>query len=316
MQMAIVNPGAHNAETPQLRAQLEAAMPRLQVCVTPTPERLAWVGEELRQKPAELLIVVGGDGTVGTLLTHFANEGLLEHLPPLLVLPVGRLHTIASVLTGTDDPARTLRRILYAWGKGVRRIRRVPVLRARIGNGVPQWGITASLGVPARLHRDIRAQNIGKRVGLGGLLRKVALQTQDPARFLPIVGPFTSEPSPLTLPAFTAGVLSALPGFFGVVQPFADVQSLAVESVHAVFSELGPMATQASLPGLLRGLMGAPHVWHGELTDLGWQNGEDPDVVVLDGEDLLVPPGARVDLSVGARVKMVCWRDLPLPPRD
>ncbi len=310
---ALLNPQAGNAQAADLRDAFAAAGPRLRLTVAEHPDAIDALVADLQQHPVELLFVAGGDGTVSQLVTRFARAGQLDAMPPLLVLPVGRMHTIASALTGTDNPAKMLPRILYSWGKGVRRIRRVPVLRARIGDLPEAWGLTASLGVPGRLHRDIRAQKLGAHVGLAGLLGRVAMQPLGPERFEAIVGPFESEPEQLTLPGFTAGVMSALPGFFGMVNPFPGVTGLSQTGVHAVFSELGPMATQASLPGLLLGRMGPPHVWHGELTRLAWRNGDLADVVVLDGEDLPVAPQARVELEAAARVRLVVWRDLPLP---
>ena len=313
MLAALLNPTAGHAKSPKLTRALAAAGPRLRLTVADHVQQIDDLVRDIAQNPVELLVIAGGDGTVGQVRTRLGTAGMWETMPPLLILPVGRLHTIASAVTGSDDAGETLTRILYAWGKGVRRIRRVPVLQVRIDGGAPRWGLTASLGAPGRLHRDIRAQKFGDRMGLAGLLAKVAVQPFEPERFEPIVGPFTSEPEPLTLPAFTAGVLSALPGFFGMVQPFPGVDSLSDVGVHAVFSELGPMATQASLPGLLLGRMGPPHVWHGDLTALTYSNGELPDVVVFDGEDLPVPPGATVEFVATARARIVVWRDLPLP---
>ncbi len=316
MLAALLNPQAGNAQAVDLREALAAAGARLRLTVAEHPDAIDRMVVDLAANPAELLIIAGGDGTVSQVLTRFARAGQLDALPPLLMLPVGRLHTIASALTGSENPATMLTRILYSWGKGVRRIRRVPVLRAQIGDLPEAWGLTASLGAPGRLHRDIRAQKLGAHMGLAGLLAKVAVQPFEPERFEAIVGPFDAEPEPLTLPGFTAGVMSALPGFFGMVSPFPGVDGVAVHGVHAVFSELGPMATQASLPGLLLGRMGPPHVWHGELTKLAWRNGAVPDVVVLEGEDLPVAPFAPVSIEVGARVRVVVWRDLPLPAAD
>ena len=313
---ALLNPLAAHAQAAELRQVLAGVGPRLRLTVADEPAAIDGLIADLRQNPAELLVIAGGDGTVSQVLTRFARAGQLETMPPLLFLPVGRMHSIASALTGTGNPAKMAGRMLFSWGKGVRRIRRVPVIRARIGDQPDVWGVTASLGAVGRLHRDIRRQKFGARTGLGGLLAKVAVQSFEPDRFEAIVGPFDSEPEPLTLPGFTAGVMSALPGFFGMINPFPGVDGLSQSGVHAVFSELGPMATQASLPGLLLGRLGPPHVWHGELTRLAWRNGELPDVVVLDGEDLPVEPHAPVCLDATARVRMVVWRDLPLPAAD
>ncbi len=313
MLAALLNPSAGNAQAADLREAFAAAGPRLKLTIADQPDAIDGLVADLAQRSVELLLIAGGDGTVSQVLTRFARAGQLETMPPILALPVGRLHTIASALTGAENPAKMLPRILYSWGKGVRRIRRVPVLRARIGDAPEAWGLTASLGAPGRLHRDIRAQKLGANMGLAGLLAKVAVQPFELERFEAIVGPFESEPEPLALPGFTAGVMSALPSFFGMVSPFPGIDGLSQIGVHAVFSELGPMATQASLPGLLLGRMGPPHVWHGELTRLGWRNGDVPDVVVLDGEDLRVPPQAQVMIEAAARVRLVVWRDLPVP---
>jgi hypothetical protein len=313
---ALLNPLAANAHAAELREALVNAGPRLRLTVADDPDAIDGLIADLQINPAELLVIAGGDGTVSQVLTRFARAGQLETMPPLLILPAGRLHTIASSLTGKGNPAKMVTRMLFSWGKGVRRIRRVPVIRAQIGDQPDVWGLTASLGALGRLHRDIRRQKFGARTGLGGLLAKVAVQPFEPERFDAIVGPFDSDPEPLMLPAFTAGVMSPLPGFFGMINPFPGVDGLSQSGVHTVFSELGPMATQASLPGLLLGRLGPPHVWHGDLTRLGWRNGDIADVVVLDGEDLHVPPQARVCLDATARVRLVVWRDLPLPAAD
>jgi hypothetical protein len=45
---------------------------------------------------------------------------------------------------------------------------------------------------------------------------------------------------------------------------------------------------------------------------LAWRNGNRPDLVVLDGEEIDVAPGAQVDIHVAGRVRMLVWREMPL----
>jgi hypothetical protein len=195
----------------------------------------------------------------------------------------------------------------------VRRLQRMPVLRVRVDGRPDRIGVTASLGAVARVHADYRRGLLRGGGGVAELLTRFALQRLPADRFAPLHGPFDLEPGPLPLPVITAGVMSALPSFFGVVRPFPDRHSVAAGGVYTALSSLGPLASQAALIGMVRGYLGRnPHLYFGENMRLAWRNGNRPDLVVLDGEEIDVAPGAQVDIHVAGRVRMLVWREMPL----
>jgi diacylglycerol kinase family enzyme len=268
----------------------------------------------IRENGAELLVVAGGDGTTCHLLTRFAAVGALDAVPPLLVLPAGHVNTIASALVGSSRPAQLAQRILLAWTRGVRRLQRMPVLRVRVEGRPDHVGVTVSLGATARLHADYRQCRWQGAPGLTELLARLALQRIPADRFAPLHGPCELAPGPLQLPVITAGLISPLPGFFGIVRPFPGVRSVATDGVWMALSSLGPLASQAAMLGIVRGnLARNPHLQFGEMTRFAWRNGKRPDLVVLDGEEIDVPPGAEVEITVAARIRMLVWREMPLP---
>jgi hypothetical protein len=189
----------------------------------------------------------------------------------------------------------------------------VPVLRVRVSGLPDALGVTASLGAVARLHADYRHAWVQGKLGVAELLARLALQRLPGERFAPVAGPFELDPGPSRLAGVTLGIISPLPHFFEVVRPFAGVQTVAHgPQAHMTLANLGPLAMQAALPGLLRGLLSLhPQVHCAPCRRLAWHNGDATDVVVLDGEELTVGPRARVEIEVAAQVRMVVWRDLP-----
>ncbi|MSP93200.1 MAG: hypothetical protein EXR79_15600 [Myxococcales bacterium] len=313
MLVGLINPSAGRGAAVHLAHVLALASARLRLVVTDRPEDIDALVASLRTVPAELLVVAGGDGTLSHLLTRFDAVGGLDGLPPILVLPAGRVNTVAGALVGSRRPAALAQRILLAWTRGVRRLQRVPVLRVSI-DGVPvRVGLNVMLGAFARLHADYRTGHFHGKVGMAELVARCALRWVPADRFAPIHGPCALEPGPLTLTVITAGLLSPLPSYFGLVRPFPGVTTLAGEGFHALLSSLGPLATQAALPGLLRGiapLSGTTQT--GEHTRFSWRNGPRPDVVVVDGEETVVPADTAVEVRVAARVRMLVWRELPI----
>lgn len=312
MLVGIINPAAGHKPASELAHVLATSSPRLRLVMSDRPDDIADLVSAL-QAGAQLVVIAGGDGTVCNLLTRIDRAGLLADLPPLLVLPAGRVNTIASALVGARKPAVLAQRILHAWTRGVRRVKRVPVLRVRIDGLPDHLGFTASIGAVARIHADYRHAMVQGPVGIAEILARLALFRLPSERYAPISGPFQLEPGPLKLPALTFGMLSPLPSFFHFVRPFPGVLTVAQgDGVNMVLANMGPLATQAVLPGLIRGLLGPhPLVQYGNATRLSWVNGDRADMVVLDGEELAVAPGARVDVHVAGHVRMLVWKDLP-----
>lgn len=312
MLVGIINPGAGHKPAVDLAHVLATSSPRLRLLMSDRAEDIEGLVTAIRGG-AELIVVAGGDGTTCNLLTRFDRAGLLEELPPLLVLPAGRVNTIASALVGSRRPAQLAQKMLLAWTRGVRRVRRMPVLRVRIDGLPAAVGVTASFGAVARVHADYRHAKMQGTGGLIELLARFALQRLPSERFAPIQGPVVLEPQALRLPQLTLGVLSPLPSFFGLVRPFPGVLSVSQGAgVHMALGNLGPLATQAVLAGLVRGVLSAhPQLQFGEATKISWRNGDRADLIVLDGEELTVAAGAEVTIEVAGHVRMVVWKDLP-----
>lgn len=312
MLVGLINPAAGHKPAVDLAHVLASASPRLRLFMSDRADDIEALIGVLRTSGTELLVIAGGDGTTCNLLTRFDAAGALDAVPPLLVLPAGRVNTIASALVGSRRPAQLAQRILHAWTRGVRRLQRMPVLRVRVEGQAPQIGVTASLGAVARIHADYRNGRLQGGPGLVELGARFALHRLPSERFAPIQGPFDLRPGPLRLSAVTAGVLSPLPSFFTFVRPFPGVQSVAAQGFHMALSALGPLATQAVLAGMMRGYLAHhPQLQFGEHTHLGWVSTR-KDLIVLDGEEISIEAGARVVVEVAGTVRMLVWKEMPL----
>jgi diacylglycerol kinase family enzyme len=312
MLVGVINPAAGHKPAVDLAHVLATSSPRLRLLMSDRADDVDGLVSAVREG-AQLIVVAGGDGTTCNLLTRFAHAGLLESLPPLLVLPAGRVNTIASALVGSRRPAQLAQRILHAWTRGVRRIKRVPVLRVKVDGLPDHCGMTVSIGAVARIHSDYRHALMQGAPGILELAARLAMQRLPADRFAPIDGAVLLEPNPLRLHAVTFGILSPLPRYFHFVRPFPGVMTVSPgPGVHMTLANMGPLATQAVLPALLRGMLSShPQLQSGTATRLSWTNGAKQDLVVLDGEELTVAPGAPVDVSVAGTVRMVVWRDMP-----
>lgn len=314
MLVGLINPAAGRDAAVDLAHVLASASPRLRLFLSDRPDDTAALVETLRVAGTELLVIAGGDGTVQNILTQFDAAGALAAVPPILVLPAGRVNTVASALVGSRRPAQLAQRILHAWTRGVRRLQRMPVLRLRVEGQPDRVGVTCSIGAIARIHADYRQGLTHGGAGIAETMTRLAMLRLPASRFAPIAGPFDLRPGPMSIPVVTAGVLSPLPGFFGVVRPFPGIRSVAQTGFHTSMSALGPLASQTSMLGILRGYLNDnPHMQHGEHTYFSWRNGSAPDLVVLDGEEILVAPHALVVVEVAALVRMLVWRDMPVP---
>jgi diacylglycerol kinase family enzyme len=312
MLVGLINPAAGHKPAVDLAHVLASASPRLRLLMSDREDDLDSLIASLTATPAQLLVIAGGDGTVCSLVTRFHRAGAIAHLPPLLVLPAGRVNTVASALVGSRRPAQLAQRILHAWSRGVRHFRSVPVLEVQVGDQ-PVWaGFTVSLGELARMHRDYRSGWLQGTGGVAELVARLALQRLPPQRFAPLGGALLAEPEPVRLQQVTLGILSALPHFFGVVRPFPAANGISAHGVYFAVAGTGSLATQAMLPGLLRGLLGHhPQVQYGQTKQMSWRSGANPDLLVLDGEELTIPPNTVVTIRELQRVKMLVWRDLP-----
>lgn len=313
MIIAIVNPAACQQRGTEIANALLTAAPRLRLVMSDQPADVDTVVAMASAAPPELLIVVGGDGTLLNLLTRFERAGAWDAVPPVLVLPAGHINTTARALVGARKPAALADRILRAWGRGVRRLRRVPVQRVEIDGEIARVGITVSVGAAARTHEDYdRALRPGP-LGVAEVLARFAVQQLPRSRFRSLGDRVTLDGSPVPLPRVTGGVLSPLPGFFIGVRPFRGVRAVSAEGIHVALSGMGAKATQASLPAIIRGRRppGA-NLYFGCHHEMAWTTGVSPDVLAIDGEVVPLAPRSRVRVAQHGYVRLLVWRSMPL----
>ncbi len=312
MIIAIVNPAACQQRGPEIANALLGAAPRLRLVMSDQPADVDAVIAAVKLAPPELMVVVGGDGTLLNILTRFERANAWQHVPPLLVLPAGHINTTARALVGGRRPAVLGDTILRAWGRGVRRLRRVPVQRLEVDGHTRRVGVTVSIGAAARTHEDYdRAMRPGP-LGIVEVLARFAVQQLPRGRFRALGDVVLLDGEPVPLPRVTAGVLSPLPGFFVGVRPFRGVRAVASEGIHVALSGLGATATQASLPAIMRGHRppGA-NLYFGRHHEMTWRSGERSDIVAVDGEIVSVPPRTSVRVTQHGHVRFLVWRSMP-----
>lgn len=91
---------------------------------------------ELARAETDVLVINGGDGTVGAALTAVLSDGVFEKRPRFAVIPAGRTNSIAHDVGQTGSPRRVLARLIET-AHGHRPVRSVarPVLRLDLGEG-------------------------------------------------------------------------------------------------------------------------------------------------------------------------------------
>ena len=313
MIVALINPSACRSHGAEIAHALAGSSPRMRLVISDSDDDVDELVRTTLVQRTELLVVVGGDGTLLNLLTRFDAVGQLAAVPPLLVLPAGDMNTTAKALVGQRRPEVLGPRILHAWTRGVRRLHRMPILRLAIEGQPDRVGVTVSLGAVARTHRDYEESARKGPPAITELLLKLALQQLASERFRRIPGPFELDDGFLDLPSISAGLLSPLPGFFVGIRPFPGVRTVCRDGFHATFSDLGAYATQASMIALVRGHMPAgARIHHGLHRRLAWTSDESEDVVAIDGEMVTVPPRTRVVIEQTGHVRIVVWRAMPV----
>jgi hypothetical protein len=107
------------------------------------PDEMFDVMPEFARAETDVLVINGGDGTVGAALTAVLRDGVFEKRPRLAVVPAGQTNAIAHDMGQTGSPRRALARLFEA-ASGHRPVRSVtrPVLRLDLGEGrEPLYGM-------------------------------------------------------------------------------------------------------------------------------------------------------------------------------
>jgi hypothetical protein len=107
------------------------------------PDEMFDVMPQFARAETDLLVINGGDGTVGAALTAVLRDGVFEKRPRLAVVPAGQTNAIAHDMGQTGSPRRVLARLFEA-AYGDRPVRSVarPVLRLDLGEGrEPLYGM-------------------------------------------------------------------------------------------------------------------------------------------------------------------------------
>ncbi len=308
MIVALLNPAACRNRAHDVASALMSAAPRLRLVMSDHPDDV----DALVRQPdtPELLVVVGGDGTLSHLLTRFHALDAWDRIPPLLVLPAGDMNTTARALVGVGDPAVLAERVLRSWGRGVRRLRQVPALM--LHGTVERVGMTVSLGAVARTHEDYAGALKQGPLGAAEVLLRFGLQRLPSGRFRPLGPGFRVDGEQVAIPRVTAGVISPLPGFFGLVRPFPKVRTVSADGAYVALSGLGALATQASLPAIIRGhLPAGAQMYYGQHHTFDWVAGARTDLVAVDGEIIPVPAGAPVRVTQRGHVRLLVWKSMP-----
>lgn len=155
----IVNPRAgtrHADMGATIRRLLHGTGPAFDVCGSEYPGHGAILSREAADAGVDLVVAVGGDGTINEV-----GKGLLGRETPLGIVPVGSGNALASALGIPLHPVRACRGLLQA------RLRAIDV--GKVGDAV--FFSTAGIGLDAAVCHEFNGRSGGRR----GLLTYAAL---------------------------------------------------------------------------------------------------------------------------------------------
>ncbi len=152
----------------------------LQHFVTDNVDELPGAVDELLSSRPDALAVNGGDGTLQTLLSAFAQRDALEALPPLAVLPGGTTNMSAQDLSGGGSWRRALNAYM-ALARTPRRdwpLSKRPVVQVRAADGRRQAGLFFGMGSVVRgvelWQRSLRRRARARDWGVGAAVARTA----------------------------------------------------------------------------------------------------------------------------------------------
>ncbi|GAB3297566.1 diacylglycerol kinase family lipid kinase [Epidermidibacterium keratini] len=149
--LLVTNPKA-TSTTPRVRDVILGALSRdldLQIAHTDRRGHAMELGAQARRDGFELVIALGGDGTVNELVNGMLADGLGDDVPALAALPGGSANVFARALGLANDPVDATGQLLEALRAG--RVRRIG-----LGQVEGRWFVfSAGLGFDAQVVRDV-----------------------------------------------------------------------------------------------------------------------------------------------------------------
>ena len=184
--LVVVNPAA-TTTTPGMRDVLVGALAgelKLDVVETAHRGHARELGAEAAADGMDLVVSVGGDGTVNEVVNGLLENGPAPHLPMLAVIPGGSTNVFSRALGRSRDPVEATAQILASLRAGRTRLVSMGTASA---SGVaahsgewtpPRWFVfAAGLGYDADVIARVEAQRARGRRSTGPLYVREAVGT-------------------------------------------------------------------------------------------------------------------------------------------
>ncbi len=234
--------------------RVETLLPEGRVRATWSADEIRPALSAFREQGVDLLVLVGGDGTVGGTLTELIDGWPGDSRPAVALAPGGTVNTIARSLGATGSAEQTVRHLVESGGRGSS-LR--PLVRVRTESGETRSGMIFVQGAAVKFLRRYYESSLGVRGAastaariLGSMLvgGRLAHSVFDPA---PVA--IEVDGAPLDYQEFTvlgaATVRHVGLGF----QPF---QSAGTDPLrfHFLVSDAGPSRLALELPAFRLGI--------------------------------------------------------------
>jgi diacylglycerol kinase family enzyme len=176
--LVVVNPAA-TSTTAKMRDVLVGALAselKLDVVATEHRGHARELGAQAAAEGIDLVVAVGGDGTVNEAVNGLLEHGPSPHLPTLAVVPGGSTNVFSRALGRSRDPVEATAEILASVRSGRTRLVSLGTAQASgtddAGNGWtdPRWFVfAAGLGFDAEVIARVEAQRAEGRRSTGAL---------------------------------------------------------------------------------------------------------------------------------------------------
>jgi diacylglycerol kinase family enzyme len=183
--LVVVNPAATSTSARMRDVLVRALASELKLDVVETTHR-GHARELAAQAAAEgidLVVSVGGDGTVNEVVNGLLEHGPAPHLPMLAVVPGGSTNVFSRALGRSRDPVDATAEILDSIRAGRTRLVSLGTASA-LGTGedatwtTPRWFVfAAGMGFDAEVIERVEARRAGGRRSTGSLYVREAVST-------------------------------------------------------------------------------------------------------------------------------------------